>query len=164
MVLGARHAAYAAIAFAISCGGTSESPVPDASTDSTLTDSTLPDSANDTFVADTSPPPTDSGADAASDAGCTNTGVSVGSCRQLDAGFCFDYVGSGWTPTFAGTGCNPEAGALLVWDAACPTDGQVGSCSVGQPPSQFIERCYPPFGPNQCQGFCLIVDGGYCPN
>lgn len=169
MVLGARHAAYTAIAFALSCGGTSESP-PDASTDATLPDSTLPDSASDTFVPDTSPTPdaavadagADAAADATSDASCSNTGVAVASC-QFDAGFCFDYTGSGWNSSNI-AGCNAEAGARLVLDAGCPTTGQIGTCGVGQPPYEFIERCYPPFGPNQCLGFCLIFDGGYCPN
>lgn len=166
MVLGARHAAYAAIAFAISCGGTSESPVVDASTDTTLTDAMSIDSAIDAPVADTSPAPDaagpDAGADATVDAGCSNTGVPVASC-QSDAGYCVDYVGAGWTSSNI-AGCTAEAGALLVWDAGCSTTGQIGTCAVGQAPYGLIERCYPPLGPNQCQGICLIVDGGYCPN
>ena len=159
---------YAMVSLAVACGGTSESSSPDASG----VDATLPDAGTDTLVAaDTSPLP-DSAvldasmdvADEATDAACAINVTAVAKCEN-EAGFaCLEYVGSGWTPANFAAGCSVDSGYVAVWDAACPTTGRIGSCASGQGACEFVERCYPPFNSNQCQGLCLFSDGGYCPN
>ncbi len=154
----------ALILVAIACGG-SESSSTDAGVDATIVDS-----SKDTLVADSAARPdvnvTDAGIDAADDAPdapCAINVVAAASCHY-DAGICFEYVGSGWNPGNVSAGCSPEAGTSLVWDAGCPTLGRIGSCGVTLGALELVERCYPPFSSNQCQGLCLIIDGGYCPN
>jgi hypothetical protein len=126
----------------------------DATTDATI-DVTAKDASSDAS--------TDVFAEA-SDASSYLDVDSVGSCESDSGWFCFDYVGDAWTPTLAATICNPDAGDTLVWAAACPTSGRTGSCVVSGGSYEFVERCYPPFSTQQCDGLCLIFDGGFYPN
>lgn len=122
----------------------------DATTDAT-TDVTASDASPD-VIAD------------ASDASSYLDVQSSGAC-EFEAGyFCFDYVGNAWTPALAATSCNADAGDVLLWDASCATAGRTGSCVVGAASYEFVERCYQPFSTQQCDGLCLIFDGGFYPN
>lgn len=120
----------------------------------------------------------DAGGDATTDASNTNDAASdvvvggdasfldvesFGACES-DGGYCFDYVGSGWTPSVAAEGCNADAGVTLVWDASCATAGRTGSCTIGSGAYEFVERCYLPLTTTQCDGLCVIFDGGFYPN
>lgn len=142
----------------VACGDAAVTALGDSGAE-TGADATVRDAGFDVIADTSSAEDTSPIVDASPDVPCSINVVVVASC-QYDAGLCTDFAGPNWS---ADTPACPDSGTF-VWDASCPTLGRVGSCGVSIGQQQIIERCYPPFGPNQCQGLCLILDGGYCPN
>jgi hypothetical protein len=105
----------------------------------------------------------DAAADAPDDSPCAPAITITGNCADVDGAYCIDYTGP-WPQNIAASAC-PEAGTIFTWDAACPTQARTGTCysdyggGLGG-----AERCYPPLTTQQCQGLCLILDAGFCPN
>ena len=154
--------AVAAPAIAFACGKSGEEP--DGGVDASLPDSAK-DAAKDTqggadAPVDVALDSTDAGTEAQADS-CAPAVTIAGSCAFDGGGFCLDYTGS-WDPDAAASTC-PEGGSF-DWDAACPTQGRVGSCYLDFGGSGLAERCYPPINMNLCLGFCQLFDGGFCPN